>query len=135
MDTCSAAPSQFSDLDTPVAAAAAVVVVVVVAAVVAAMKEDMELVAAVVANVAEDKERAVAATLGEHAQVAAHCVASVVGPVRGRDSVVDACEVATRVDSDVCDRPFDLFVLSLSCHLCVVPSKYIPQQPTRVHRG
>jgi hypothetical protein len=134
MDTCSAAPSQFSDLDTPVAAAA-VVVVVVVAAVVAAMREDMERVAAVVAIVAEDKERAVAATLGEHAQVAAHCVASVVGPAGGRDSLVDACEAATHVDGDVCDRPFDFFVLFLSCHLCAVPSKYIPQQRARVHRG
>lgn len=123
MDTGSAAPSQFLDLDTPVAA------------VVAAMKEDMERVAVVVANIAEDKEWAVAATLGEDVQVAAHCVASVVGPARGRDSVVDACEAATRVDGDVCDRPFDFFVLSLSCYLCSARSKYIPQQPVRVHRG
>jgi hypothetical protein len=128
VDTCFAALSQFLDLDTPVAAA-------VVAAVVAAMKEDMEHVAVAVANVAEDKERAVAATLGEGVQVAAHCVASVVGPAGGRDSLVDACEAATHVDGDVCDRPFDFFVLFLSCHLCSVPSKYIPQQRARVRRG
>jgi hypothetical protein len=132
VDTCFAALSQFLDLDTPVAAA-------VVAAVVAAMKEDMEQVAVVVAvavaNVAKDKEGAVAATLGEGVQVAAHCVASVVGPAGGRDSLVDACEAATHVDGDVCDRPFDFFVLFLSCYLCSVPSKYIPQQRARVRRG
>lgn len=123
VDTCSAAPSQFLGLHTPVAV------------VVAAMKEYMERVVVVVANVAEDKERAVAATLGEGVQVAAHCVASVVGPAGERDSVVDACEAVTRVDGDVCGRPFDSFVLFLSCHLCSVPSKYIPQQRARVHRG
>ena len=104
-------------------------------AAVVAMKEDMEGFVVVVANVAEDKERAVAATLGEGVQVAAHCVALVVGPAGGRDSVVDACEAATRVYGDVCDRPFDFFVLFLSCHLCSVRSKYIPQQRARVHRG
>jgi hypothetical protein len=129
VDTCSAAPFQFLDLYTPVTA--------VVVAVVAAMREYMERVAVVVANVAEDedKEGAVAATLGEDVQVAAHCVTLVVGPAGGRDSVEDACEAVTHVDCDVCDRPFDLFVLSLSCHLSSVRSKYIPQQRARVHRG
>lgn len=111
----------------------AVVVAAVVAAVVTAMKEYVERVAIVAANVAEDKEGAVAATLGEHVQVAAHCVASVVGPAEGRDSVVDACEAATRVDCDVCDRAFDLSVLFLSYHSSV-RSKYIPQQRALVHR-
>jgi hypothetical protein len=129
VDTCSAAPFQFSDLHTPVA----VVVAAVVAAVVTAMKEYVERVAVVVANVAEDKEGAVAATLGEHVQAAAHCVASVVVPAGGRDSVVDACEVVTRVDCDVCDRAFDLSALFLSYHSSV-RSKYIPQQRALVHR-
>jgi hypothetical protein len=125
VDTCSAAPFQFLDPDTPVTA------------VVAAMKEHMERVAVVVANFAEGegKERAVAATWGEDVQVAAHCVASVVGLAGERDSVVGAYEAATRVDGGVCDRPFDLFALSLSCHLSSARSKYIPQQRARVHRG
>jgi hypothetical protein len=157
VDTCSAAPFQFLDLDTPVAvfvaaAAAALVVamkeyvecVAVAAAavaVVAAMKEYVERVAVAVAaaTVAEDKEWAVAATLGEDFQVAAHCVASVAGLAGGRDSVVDACEVATRVDCDVCDRAFDLSVLFLSVlflsYHSSVRSKYIPQQRALVHRG
>jgi hypothetical protein len=142
VDTCSAVPFQFLDLDTPVAVVVAAAVATVVAAVVAAMKEYVERVAVAVvvaaATVAEDKERAVAATLGEDVQVAAHCVASVVGLAGGRDSVVDACEVATRVDCDVCDRAFDLSVLflsvlSLSYHSSV-RSKYIPQQRALVHR-
>ena len=111
----------------------AVVAAAVVAAVVAAMKEYMERVAAVAATVAEDKERAAAATLGEDVQVAAHCVAWVVGLAGVRDSVVDACEVATRVACDVCDRAFGLSVLVLSYHSSV-RSKYIPQQRALVHR-
>ena len=142
MDTCSGAPFQFSDLHTPVAVVVAAVVAAVVTAmkeyvervaVVTAMKEYVERVAVVAANVAEDKEGAVAATLGEHVQAAAHCVASVVGPAGGRDSVVDACETATRVDCDVCDRAFDLSALFLSYHSSV-RSKYIPQQRALVHR-
>jgi hypothetical protein len=122
VDTCSAAPFQFLDLYNPVMA------------VVAAMKGYMECVAIVAANFAEDKERAVAATLEVDVQVAAHCVAAVVGPAGGRDSVVDACQAATRVDGDVCDRAFDLSVLFPSYHLSSVRSKYIPQQRALVHR-
>jgi hypothetical protein len=154
VDTCSAAPFQFLDQDTPVAAVVAamredaefvVVVAAVVAAAVAAMREDTECVAVVAAVVAEDKERAVAATLGEDVlgedvlgedvQGAAHCVASVVGPAGGIDSVGDAGEAATHDGGDVCDFAFDLSVLFLSCHLYSARSKYIPQQRARVHRG
>jgi len=138
VDTCSAAPFQFLDLDTPVAAVVAAMredteCVGFVAAVVAAMREDTERVGFVAAVVAEDKERAVAATLGEDIQGAAHCVASVVGPAGGIDSVGDAGEAATR--DGVCDHAFDLSVLFLSCHLYSARSKYIPQQRARVHRG
>jgi hypothetical protein len=131
VDTCSAAPFQFLDLDTPVAAAAA--------AAVTAMRQDTGCVAVVTAVVAavvaEDNERAVAATLGEDVQGAAHCVASVVGPAVGIDSVGDAGEAATRDGGDVYDHAFDPSVLFLSCYLYSARSKYIPQQRARVHRG
>jgi hypothetical protein len=127
VDTCSAAPFQFLDLDTPAAAAAA--------AAVTAMRQDTEWVAVVAAVVAEDNERAVAATLGEDVQGAAHCVTSVVGPAVGIDSVGDAGEAATRDGGDVYDHAFDPSVLSRSCYLSSAHSKYIPQQRARVHRG
>lgn len=77
----------------------------------------MGYVAVVAAVVAEDKERAVAATLREVVQGAAHCVASVVRLVGGIDSVGDAGEAAATRDGDVCDHALDLSVLFLSCHL------------------
>jgi hypothetical protein len=115
----------------------------VAAAVAAAVAAVKECVVAVAANVAEDRERAVAATLGERVPVAAHCVASVVEPAGGRDSVVDACETVTRVDCDVCDHAFDLSFpfpfpflfpfLSLS-YRSLVRSRYTPQQRALAHR-
>ena len=154
VDTCSAAPFQFLNLHTPVAAredaecvaavAAAVAAVVaamreegaecvaVVAAVVAAMREGTECVAVVAAVVAEDKERAVAATLREHVQVAAHYVASVVRLVGGIDSVGDAGEAAVTRDGDVCDHALDLSVLFLAFHLPSARAKRVPQQRWRV---
>jgi hypothetical protein len=139
VDTCSAAPFQFLDLYTPVAAV---------------VEEDKERAAVVAedkeraAVVAEGKERAVVATSGEDVlaenmqvedvQVAAHCVASVVGPAGGIDSVGDAGEAATRDGGDVCDQASDLSVLFLSCHLSChlysARSKYIPQQRVLVPR-
>jgi hypothetical protein len=107
-------------------------VAVVVAAVVAAMREGTECVAVVAAVVAEDKERAVAATLREHVQVAAHCVASVARLVGVIDSVGDAGEAAVTRDGDVCDHALDLSVLFLAFHLPSARAKRVPQQRSRV---